>query len=392
MDRTVIVSACRTPIGRFMGGLASLTAPRLGAVVVKEAVQRAGVAASEIEEVIVGNVLQAGVGQNPARQAAIFGGLSERVGAVTINKVCGSSLKAVMLADQAIRAGDAKLILAGGMESMSNAPYYLFGARSGFKLGHQKLVDGLVHDGLWDVYHNVHMGDTAELVADKYSVTREQMDEWALLSHQRACTSIDDGRFRSEIVAVEITGPKGASTTLSVDESPRKDTSLDKLAALKPAFKKDGGRVTAGNAPGTNDGASAVVLASERFARERGLPILGVIAAQATAGLAPEWVLMTPEPTIKALWAKTGWRPDQVDLYEINEAFAVQQVALAKVLELPRDKHNVRGGGVALGHPIGASGARCLTTLVHALSPGQKGMVSLCLGGGNGVGVAVERA
>ena len=391
MERTVIVSACRTPMGRFMGGLAPITAPRLGAVAVKEAVKRAGIAAGEVEEVIMGNVLQAGVGQNPARQAAIFGGLPESVGAVTINKVCGSSLKAVMLADQAIRAGDAHVIVAGGMESMSNAPYYLFGARAGFKMGHQRLVDGLIHDGLWDVYSNQHMGDTAEMIADKYAVTREQMDEWAYLSHQRAIAAIEGGLFNEEIIGVDVPGAKGAVVSITIDESPRKDTSVEKLAALKPAFKKDGGRVTAGNAPGTNDGASALVVTSESYAKKHGLKILGVVSAQATAGLSPAMVLMTPEPTIRALWNKTGWRPDQVDLYEINEAFAVQQVALGKVLEIPRAKHNARGGGVALGHPIGASGARCLTTLLYALQSGQKGVVSLCLGGGNGVGLAIER-
>lgn len=391
MERTVIVSACRTPMGRFMGGLAPITAPRLGAVAVREAVKRAGIAAGEVEEVIMGNVLQAGVGQNPARQAAIFGGLPESVGAVTINKVCGSSLKAVMLADQAIRAGDAHVIVAGGMESMSNAPYYLFGARTGYKLGHQRLVDGLIHDGLWDVYSNQHMGDTAEMIADKYAVTREQMDEWAFLSHQRAIAAIEGGLFNEEIVGVEVPGAKGSVASITIDESPRKDTSIEKLASLKPAFKKDGGRVTAGNAPGTNDGASALVVTSESYAKRHGLKILGVVSAQATAGLSPAMVLMTPEPTIRALWNKTGWRPDQVDLYEINEAFAVQQVALGKVLEIPRAKHNARGGGVALGHPIGASGARCLTTLLYALESGQKGVVSLCLGGGNGVGMAIER-
>lgn len=391
MDRTVIVSACRTPMGRFMGSLSALSAPRLGATAIREAVKRAGIEGREVQEVIAGNVLQAGVGQAPARQASIYAGLPESVGAVTINKVCGSSLKAVMLADQAIRCGDAQLVVAAGMESMSNAPYYLFGARGGYKMGHQKLVDGLIHDGLWDVYKDVHMGDTAELVADKYGVSREQMDEWAYMSHQRAVAAIESGAFQQEIVAVEVPGAKGTTTTVTTDESPRKDTSIEKLAALRAAFKKDG-KVTAGNAPGTNDGASALVLASERYAKERGLPVLGVLVAQAVAGLAPEWVLMTPEPTIRALWQKTGWRPDGVDIYEINEAFAVQQVALGKVLEIPQAKHNPRGGAVALGHPIGASGARCLTTALHALKSGQKGIVSLCLGGGNGVGVAFERA
>ncbi|MBP7147087.1 MAG: acetyl-CoA C-acetyltransferase [Acidobacteria bacterium] len=391
MESTVIVSACRTPVGRFLGALAPVPAPRLGALAVGEAVRRAGVDPAAVEEVLMGNVVQAGVGQNPARQAALFGGLPPEVGAVTINKVCGSSLKAVMLADQAIRAGDAQLVVAGGMESMSNCPYLLVGARQGYRMGHQKVVDSMIHDGLWDVYRDVHMGETAELVADKYGVSREQMDEWAVLSHRRAVEAARAGWFRDEIVPVEVKGKSGA-TTVSEDESPRADTTLEKLAALKPAFRKDG-RVTAGNAPGVNDGGAAIVLASESFARREGLPVRARIAAGAVAGLAPEWVLMAPEPAIRRTWEKTGWKPQDVDLYEINEAFAVQQIALAKVLGLPADRHNVHGGAVALGHPIGASGARCLATALHALERrgGRRAIVSLCLGGGNAVALAIER-
>ncbi len=393
MDRTVIVSACRTPIGRFLGTLAPLSATRLGAAAVKDAVRRAGVDPGEVQEVIMGNVISAGLGQAPARQAALFAGLPESVAAVTINKVCGSSLKAVMFADQAIRAGDVQVVVAGGMESMSNVPYYVRGARTGFKLGHQKLVDGMIHDGLWDVYKDVHMGETAEMVADKYQVSREQMDEWAVLSHQRAIASMDEGRFKDEIVPVEVPAGKGEKKLVTTDEGPRRDTSMETLGKLRPVFRKEG-RVTAGNAPGTNDGAAAVVLTSESYAKKHGLTVLGTVVAQTTAGLAPEWVLMTPEPAIKQVLAKAGWRPDQVDVFEINEAFAVQQVALGKQLEIPREKHNVQGGAVALGHPIGASGARCLVTLLNALSQrgAHRGVVSLCLGGGNGVALAVETA
>ncbi len=391
MDRTVIVSACRTPIGRFLGALSTIPATRLGAHVVREAVARAGIGAEEIDEVVMGHVVQAGQGQNPARQAAIHGGLPTSVGALTVNKVCGSSLKAVMLADQALRAGDVRYIVAGGMESMSSCPYLLTRARTGLRMGHDRIVDSMISDGLWDVYNDMHMGATAEMVADKYDVSREEMDEWSLLSHRRALDAIDGGRFDEEVVPVEVPQRKGDPVSVTVDEGPRRDTSLEKLGRLKPAFKKDG-RVTAGNAPGVNDGASAVVVTTASLARERGLPVLGRIVASETAGLDPEWVLMTPEPAIRSILAKTGWSPADVDLYEINEAFAVQQVALAKVLEIPRDKHNVNGGAVALGHPIGASGARCLTTMLYAMKQrGEKrGIVALCLGGGNAVAMAVE--
>ena len=392
MDRSVIVSACRTPIGRFLGGLSTVPATRLGALVVREAVERAGIGADQVDEVVMGNVVQAGLGQNPARQAAIHGGIPTSVGAVTVNKVCGSSLKAVMLADQALRAGDARLIVAGGMESMSNCPYLLKRARTGLRMGHDQIVDSMIADGLWDVYNDVHMGVTAEMVADKYDVSREEMDEWAFSSHRRALEAIDGNRFDDEIVPVTIPQRKGDPATFALDEGPRRDTSLEKLGRLKPAFKKDGS-VTAGNAPGVNDGASAVVVTTESHARERSLPVLGRIVASVTAGLDPEWVLMTPEPAIRSLLTKTGWKPADVDLYEINEAFAVQQVALAKVLELPGEKHNVCGGAVALGHPIGASGSRCLTTMLYAMRQrgAKRGIVALCLGGGNAVAMAVEQ-
>lgn len=375
-----------------MGSLATLPATRLGSIVVGEALARGGVDGAEIDEVIMGNVCQAGVGQNPARQAALGAGLPETVAAMTVNKVCGSALKAVMIADQAIRAGDAKAVIAGGMESMSNVPFYMMGVRRGYKMGHQTLVDGLVHDGLTDAYENVHMGETAERVADRYEVSREQMDEWAVLSHQRALAAAEAGHFDDEIVSVEVPQRKGAPVVFARDESPRADTSMETLARLRPVFRKDG-RVTAGNAPGTNDGAAAVLVTSAEYAEEKNLGVLARIVASTTAGLAPEWVLMTPEPAIRKILEMTGWSPEEVDYYEINEAFAVQQVALAKVLEIPRERHNVHGGGVALGHPIGASGARCLASLVHAMKRHgkQRGIVSLCLGGGNAVAMAVER-
>ncbi len=391
MSNPVILSAVRTPIGRFQGGLTPLSATRLGAVAVREAVARSGVAAESVEEVIMGCVVAAGLGQNPARQAALWGGLPERTGALTINKVCGSGLKAVMLASAAIRAGDAEVIVAGGMESMSNAPFLLTGARSGLRLGHAQAIDSVIRDGLWDVYNDYHMGNTAELVAEKYGVTREEQDAWALMSHRRAIAAIDAGEFVREIVPVEVPGKKGP-TVISVDEGPRRDTSLEALAKLPPAFVK-GGTVTAGNAPGINDGASAVVVTSRQVADRLGRKPLAEIVASATSGLAPEWVMMTPEEAVKKVWAKTGWKRDDVGLYEFNEAFAVQQVALGRRLGIGADRHNVRGGAVALGHPIGASGARVLTTLLHAMADRDvdKGIASLCLGGGNGVAMAVRR-
>jgi acetyl-CoA C-acetyltransferase len=392
MDNPVIVSAVRTPIGKFLGTLAGIPAPRLGALAVKEAVARAGLKPEQIDEVIMGNVVGAGLGQNPARQAAIFGGIPDTVPAMTVNKVCGSSLKAVVLAAQAIKCGDAEIVVAGGMESMSNAPYLMKNARGGFRMGNQTIFDAMIHDGLWDAYNDYHMGNTGEVVAERYNVSREEQDAWAVDSHRKAIAAIDAGMFKREIVAVDIPSKKGDPVRFDTDESPRRETTPEALRALKPAFKKDG-TVTAGNAPGVNDGASALVIVSKATAKRLGLTPRAEIVAYASSGLAPELVMMAPEKAVRMLWEKTGWTPDGVDLYEFNEAFAVQQVALQRVLGLNPAKHNVRGGAVALGHPIGASGARILTTLLHALEDRneEKGIAALCLGGGNAVGMAIRR-
>ena len=392
MENPVIVSAVRTPIGKFLGTLAGIQAQKLGALAVKEAVLRAGLKPEQIDEVIMGNVVGAGLGQNPARQAAIFGGIPDTVPAMTVNKVCGSSLKAVVLAAQAIKCGDAEVIVAGGMESMSNAPYLMKNARTGFRMGNQTIYDAMIHDGLWDAYNDYHMGNTGEVVAERWNVTREEQDQWAVNSHKKALAAIDAGMFKREIVAVEIPSKKGDPVRFDTDESPRRETTIEALRALKPAFKKDG-TVTAGNAPGVNDGASALVIMSKAAAKRLGIKPRAEIVAYASSGLAPELVMMAPEKAVRMLWEKTGWTPDGVDLYEFNEAFAVQQVALQRVLGLNPAKHNVRGGAVALGHPIGASGARILTTLLHALEDRneEKGIASLCLGGGNAVGMAIRR-
>jgi len=392
MASPVIVSAVRTPIGKFLGTLAGIQAQRLGALAVKEAVLRAGLKPEQVDEVIMGNVVGAGLGQNPARQAAIFGGIPDTVPAMTVNKVCGSSLKAVVLAAQAIKCGDAEIVVAGGMESMSNAPYLMKNARGGFRMGNQTVYDAMIHDGLWDAYNDYHMGNTGEVVAERWNVTREEQDVWAVSSHKKALAAIDAGMFRREIVPVLIPSKKGDPVTFDTDESPRRETTIEALRALKPAFKKDG-TVTAGNAPGVNDGASALVIMSKSTAKRLGLKPRAEIVAYASSGLAPELVMMAPEKAVRMLWEKTGWTPDGVDLYEFNEAFAVQQVALQRVLGLSPAKHNVRGGAVALGHPIGASGARILTTLLHALEDRneEKGIAALCLGGGNAVGIAIRR-
>ena len=391
MNEAVILSAVRTPIGKFLGKLSTLSAPQLGAMVVAEAVQRGGVPADAIDEVIMGNVVSAGLGQNPARQAALGAGLPPAVGAVTVNKVCGSGLKAVMMAAQAVRLGDADLVVAGGMESMSRAPFLLERARTGYRLGHGELVDTVIRDGLWDAYEDYHMGCTGEVVAEEYGISRDEQDAWALQSHQRAIAAIDAGRFRDEILAVEVKGRKGDATTFEVDESPRRSTSIEALSGLRPAFKKNG-TVTAGNAPGINDGAAALIIASHRRAAELGRKPLARIVAYATAGIEPRLVMMAPEGAVRRVWEKTGWGASDVDLYEFNEAFAVQQVALCRVLGVDPDRVNVNGGAVALGHPIGASGARVLTTLLHALKDrgGRRGIAALCLGGGNAVAMAVE--
>jgi len=392
MDNPVIVSAVRTPIGKFLGTLAGFEAPKLGALAVAEAVRRAGIKPSDVDEVIMGNVVSAGLGQNPARQAAIFGGIPDTVPAMTLNKVCGSGLKAVVLAAQAIKCGDAEVVVAGGMESMSNTPYLMKNARGGFRMGNQTAYDAMINDGLWDAYNNYHMGNTGEVVAERWKVSREDQDAWALASHQKAIAAIDAGMFEREILPVMIPSKKGDPVAFDTDESPRRETTIEALRALKPAFKKDG-TVTAGNAPGVNDGASALVVMSRAAAKRLGLTPRAEIVAYASSGMAPELVMMAPEKAVRMLWEKTGWAPDAVDLYEFNEAFAVQQVALQRVLGLNPAKHNVRGGAVALGHPIGASGARILTTLLHALEDRkeEKGIAALCLGGGNAVGMAIRR-
>ena len=392
MDEAVILAGVRTPVGRFLGGLAPLSAPQLGAVVVREAVKRAGIEPAQVDECIMGNVVQAGLGQNPARQAGLFGGLSPHVGAVTINKVCGSGLKAVGLAAQAVMLGDSEMVVAGGMESMSNCPYLLPGARQGYKMGSVEMIDSMIHDGLWDVYNDYHMGQTAELVSEKYRVSREEQDAYALESHRRAIAAIRECRFSAQIVPVEVPQKKGEPVVISRDEGPREDTSMEALRKLKPAFKKDG-TVTAGNAPGVNDGAAAVVVTSARRARELGRPPMARIVAQATSGLEPQWVMMAPVEAIRKLWKKTGWKPEDVDLYEINEAFAAQAVALIRELGLDAARVNVNGGAVALGHPIGASGGRILVTLLYEMQRrgARRGLAALCLGGGNAVAMAVER-
>jgi len=392
MDNPVIVSAVRTPIGRFLGALQSIPAQKLGATVVAEAIRRAGITPEQVDEVILGNVVGAGLGQNPARQASIFGGVPDTVPALTVNKVCGSGLKAVVLGAQAIKCGDAEVIVAGGMESMSNAPYLMKNARNGFRMGNQTVLDAMIHDGLWDAYNDYHMGMTGEVVAERWKVTREDQDRWALDSHKKAIAAIDAGAFKREIVPVEIPSRKGDPVRFDTDEGPRRDTTIEALRALKPAFKKDG-TVTAGNAPGVNDGAAAIVVTSMAAAKRLGLTPRAEIVAYASSGLAPELVMMAPEKAVRMLWEKTGWTADAVDLYEFNEAFSVQQVALGRVLGIDPAKHNVRGGAVALGHPIGASGARILTTLLHALEDTnkEKGIAALCLGGGNAVGMAIRR-
>jgi acetyl-CoA C-acetyltransferase len=387
----VILSAARVPTGKFLGSLKAFSAPQLGAIVVREAVARAGVAPARVDEVILGNVVSAGVGQAPARQALIHGGLPPSVAALTINKVCGSGLKAVMLAQQAIATGEADIVVAGGMESMSNCPYLLAKAREGLRLGHAQLVDAMIHDGLWDSFGDMHMGCTGEIVAEKYGITREEQDAYAVESHRKAVAAIDSGAFRDEIVPVTIPGTKGATTTFDVDETARRDTSIEALARLKPAFKPNG-TVTAGNSPGVNDGAAALVVTSREIAQQLGRKPMARIVAQSTSGVEPSLVMMSPVEAVRKLWKKTGWSPATVDRVELNEAFAVQSIAVTRELELDPAKVNVHGGAVALGHAIGASGARVLTTLLYALRRhGKKrGVATLCLGGGNGVALAVE--
>jgi acetyl-CoA C-acetyltransferase len=388
-----ILSAVRTPIGKFQGGLSSFSAPQLGAKVVAEAVRRAGIEPQAIDEVIMGNVIQAGLGQNPARQAALGGGLDPRVAAMTINKVCGSGLKSVALAAQAVMLGEDEFVVAGGMESMSNTPYLLPGARNGYRFGNAELVDSMIHDGLWDVYENFHMGVAAELVAEKYKISREEQDQFALESHQRAVRAMNSCYVESQILPIEVPQKKGEPIVHRRDESPRADTSLEALAKLKPPFKKDG-TVTAGNAPGTNDGAAAVVVTSQRTADQLGKTPMAHIVAQSVSGIEPKWLLMAPVEAIEKILKKTGWDRDRdVDLYELNEAFAVQALAVIRELRLDPAKVNVNGGAVAIGHPIGASGARILVTLLYEMQRrnAHRGIAALCLGGGNAVALAVER-
>jgi len=391
MRSSVIVSAVRTPTGKFLGGLKDFSAPALGALVVREAVQRAGVDPKLVDECIMGNVVSAGEGQAPARQAALRGGLDNAVGALTINKVCGSGLKAVMLAAQGIALNDIDIAVAGGMESMSNCPYLLTRVREGLRMGDGKIVDSMIHDGLWDSFHDMHMGLTGEHVAEKYCVTLEQQDEYAAGSHRKAAHATREGWFRDEIFPISIPQKKGDAIVIDRDEGIREDTTPEALAKLKPAFKKDG-TVTAGNAPGVNDGAAALVVMGDDIAARLDLKPLARIVGYATAGLEPKLVMMTPVEAVRKLIKKINWQIDDADLVELNEAFAVQAVAVTRELGLNPAIVNVQGGAVALGHPIGASGARVLTTLLYALrrQGKQRGIATLCLGGGNGVAMAVE--
>ena len=393
MARPVIVSAARTASGKLLGSLAPLRAAELGAVVVGAAIERAHCDPGEVDEVIMGQVIQAGSGQNPARQAALGAGLPPRVGALTVNKVCGSSLKAVILAAQAIALDDATCIVAGGQESMTNGPYLLPKARQGYRLGHGDLLDATVHDGLWCAFGDYHMGCTGDLVSERYEVNRVEQDAWALRSHQRAAAAQQSGAFDEEIVAVEVPQRKGAALLFDRDETIRADSSSETLANLAPVFSADG-TVTAGNAPGVNDGAAALMVMGQDDAAAKGAAPLARVVAYATTGIEPELVMMAPVEAVNAVLEKAGWDRHDVDLFELNEAFAVQSVAVVNELGIDADKVNVNGGAVALGHPIGASGARILTTLLHAMAQrdAAKGIAAMCMGGGNGVAVAVERA
>jgi acetyl-CoA C-acetyltransferase len=401
LREAVIVSAVRTPTGKFLGALKSLTAPELGALVVAEAVRRAGIDPASVDECIMGNVVSAGLGQNPARQAALHGGLPDHVAALTINKVCGSGLKAVMLAHQAIAIGDVEVAVAGGMESMSNCPYLMPRVRDGLRMGHAEVLDAMINDGLWCAFENCHMGNAGEVVADHYHVDRATQDAFALRSHQQAACATASGWFADEILPVTVrtgagkaggAGKPGGELLVDRDESIRPDTTIESLAALKPAFRS-GGTVTAGNAPGVNDGASALVVMAADRARALGLAPMARIVGQATSGLPPKFVLMTPVEAVRKLASKIGWNLADVDLFELNEAFSVQAVAVLNELGIPEEKVNVHGGAVALGHAIGSSGGRVLTTLLYAMRRrgAKRGIATLCLGGGNGVALAVER-
>jgi len=392
MREVVILSACRTAIGKFQGSLAPFSAVDLGAFAVWDAVRRGGIDPAQVDEIIMGNVVSAGLGQNPARQAGLKGGLHPHVAAMTINKVCGSGLKAVALATQAIQTGNAEIVVAGGMESMTNSPYLLPQLRAGLRLGHGKVLDSMITDGLWDAYEDFHMGMTGELVAEKYHITRQRQDEYAVESHRRAIEAIKNGRFKDQIVPVAVPQKKGEPLQFATDESPRADTSLEALAKLRPAFKPDG-TVTAGNAPGTNDGAAALVVTSLEKARELGKTPLARVAGQAVSGVEPKWVMMAPVDAVQMLLKKLDWKTEDTDLYELNEAFSVQAIAVMEQLGLDPAKTNVNGGAVALGHPIGASGARILVTLLYEMARRDvhRGVAALCLGGGNAVALAVDR-
>jgi acetyl-CoA C-acetyltransferase len=392
MRETVILAAVRTAVGKFQGTLSPLSAVDLGAYVVREVVRRAGIEPAQVDEIIMGNVVSAGLGQNPARQAGLKGGLHSHVAAMTINKVCGSGLKAVALAAQAIQTQNSEIVVAGGMESMTNTPYLLPQLRQGLRLGHGKVLDSMIQDGLWDAYEDFHMGMTAELVAEKYHVSRQQQDAYAVESHRRAIDAIKNCRFVEQIVPVAVPQKKGEPVMFAVDESPRSDTTIEALARLKPAFKKDG-TVTAGNAPGTSDGAAALLVTSSETALKLGKTPTARIVGQAVSGVEPRWVMMAPVEAVRSLLQKVDWKLDDVDLIELNEAFAVQSLAVMHELGLDPAKTNVNGGAVALGHPIGASGARILVTLLYEMARRnvRRGIAALCLGGGNAVALAVER-
>jgi acetyl-CoA C-acetyltransferase len=390
----VIISAARTPTGKFQGALKGFTAPELGAIAIKEAVKRAGVEPAKIDEVIMGCVVQAGIGQAPARQAAMKAGLPPEVSALTVNMVCGSGLRAVALASQSIKLGDADFVVAGGMESMSNIPYAMQNAREGFRMGNQTVTDLMIHDGLWCPFENWHMGNTGEIVAEKYEITREEQDEFAFGSHRKAAEAQSAGRFKDEIVPIEIPQKKGEPIVLDYDEPVRPDTTVESLAKLKPAFKKDNGTVTAGNAPGVNDGASAVVVTSAEMAKQLGVEPLARVVASATSGIEPKLIMMAPVQGVLNVLEKAGWKMEDVELFELNEAFSVQALGVMMELGLDKDRVNVNGGAVALGHAIGNSGGRVLTTLLYEMKrrDAKKGIAALCLGGGNSVAMAVERA
>jgi acetyl-CoA C-acetyltransferase len=393
MAEAVILAGARTPVGKFLGALSNFSAVDLGVIAARAAIERAGVDPQTINEVIMGNVVQAGNGQNPARQVALRAGIPNAVGALTINKVCGSGLKAVMLAANGIKVGEIEMAVAGGMESMTNAPYLLKKARQGYRMGNGEVIDSMIADGLWCAFDDWHMGNTGEVVAERFNVTRAEQDEYALNSHRKAIAAMKEGRFDAEIVPIEIAQKRGAPLVIRADEGPREDTSLDALAKLKPAFKPEGGTVTAGNAPGVNDGAAALVVTSDEVARRLGRKPVARIVAQATSGVEPKLVMMAPVTAIQLTLERAGWDLADVDLIELNEAFSVQAVAITRELGIDPARLNVNGGAVALGHPIGASGARILVTLLYEMQRrgARRGLAALCLGGGNAVAMAVER-